>query len=139
MSLDLTEDKSTLIQVMAWCRQAASHYLGQCWPRSVSPDGVIRPQCVKCTHSVHFAVVLLGHRRLDQQFHEKGFEFVFKKLVCNLDYHFHTIAGTYGDVALLLSKHICKIWNALQHPDAWHEYIIHIIQQKILHHLMNYQ
>ena len=49
MSLDLTEDKSTLVQVMAWCRQATSHYLSQCWPRSVSPYGVIRPQWVK-TH-----------------------------------------------------------------------------------------
>ena len=31
---DLTYDKSTLVQVMAWCRQATSHYLSQCWPRS---------------------------------------------------------------------------------------------------------
>ena len=27
MSSDLTDDKSTLVQVMAWCRQATSHYL----------------------------------------------------------------------------------------------------------------
>ena len=33
MSLNLTDDKSTLVQVMAWCRQATSHYLSQCWPR----------------------------------------------------------------------------------------------------------
>ena len=32
MLLNLTNDKSTLIQVMAWCRQATSHYLSQCWP-----------------------------------------------------------------------------------------------------------
>ena len=32
MSLDFTDDKSTLAQVMAWCRQATSHYLSQCWP-----------------------------------------------------------------------------------------------------------
>ena len=38
-SLDLTEDKSTLVQVMAWCPQAASHYLSQCWPRSVASLG----------------------------------------------------------------------------------------------------
>ena len=24
-------DKSTLVQVMAWCHQASSHYLSQCW------------------------------------------------------------------------------------------------------------
>ena len=27
-----TYDKSTLIWVMAWCHQASSHYLSQCWP-----------------------------------------------------------------------------------------------------------
>ena len=47
MPMDLTDGKSTLVQVMAWCRQATSHYLGQCWPRSLSPYGVIRPQWVK--------------------------------------------------------------------------------------------
>ena len=46
MSLDFTDDQSTLVQVMAWCRQAASHYLSQCWPRSLSPYGVTRPQWV---------------------------------------------------------------------------------------------
>ena len=42
-----TDDKSTLVQVIAWCRQATSHYLSQCWPRSMSPDGFSRPQWVK--------------------------------------------------------------------------------------------
>ena len=26
------DNKSVLVQVMAWCRQATSHYLNQCWP-----------------------------------------------------------------------------------------------------------
>ena len=43
---DLTDDKSTLVQVMAWCRQATSHYLSHCWPNSMSPYGVTRPQWV---------------------------------------------------------------------------------------------
>ena len=46
MPLDLTDDKSTLVQVMAWCRQARSHYLSQCWPGSMTPYGVNRPQWV---------------------------------------------------------------------------------------------
>ena len=46
MPQDLTDDKSTLVKVMAWCRQATSHYLSQCWPRSLSLYGVTRPQCV---------------------------------------------------------------------------------------------
>ena len=47
MPLDLTNDKSTLVQVMVLCRQASSHYLSQCWPSSLSPYGVTRPQWVK--------------------------------------------------------------------------------------------
>ena len=47
MPLDLIDDKSALVQVMAWCRQATSHYLSQCWPRSMSPNGITRPQRLK--------------------------------------------------------------------------------------------
>ena len=32
---------------MAWCHQAPSHYLNQCWPRSMTPYDVTRPQWVK--------------------------------------------------------------------------------------------
>ena len=46
MSLDFTDDRSTLVEVMAWCRQATSHYLSQCWPRFMSPYGITRPQWV---------------------------------------------------------------------------------------------
>ena len=42
----LTDEKSTLVQVMAWCHQATSHYLSQCWPSFLSPYGIIRPQWV---------------------------------------------------------------------------------------------
>ena len=38
---------STLDQVMAWCHRAASLYLGQCWPRSMSSHDVTWPQWVK--------------------------------------------------------------------------------------------
>ena len=46
MSPDFIDDQSTLVQVMAWCRQATSHCLSQCWPRSLWPCGVTRPQWV---------------------------------------------------------------------------------------------
>ena len=58
MPQDLTDDKSTLVQVMAWCSQATSHYLNQCWPRSPTPYGVIRPQWVKAPgHSSHIIII----------------------------------------------------------------------------------
>ena len=43
-------DKSTLIQIIAWCCQATSHYLGQCRPRSTSTYGITRPQWVNPSH-----------------------------------------------------------------------------------------
>ena len=46
MSLNFTDDQSALVQVMAWCCQATSHYLSPCWPRSLSPYGVTKPECV---------------------------------------------------------------------------------------------
>ena len=45
MPQHLTDHQSTLVQVMAWCRQVTS--LSQCWPRSLSPYDVTRPQWVK--------------------------------------------------------------------------------------------
>ena len=39
MSLNLTDDELTMVQVMAWCHQATSHYLNQCWPRFFSHMG----------------------------------------------------------------------------------------------------
>ena len=50
MPLDFTDDQSTLVKVVAFCRQATSHYLSQCWPRSLSPYDVIKPQWVKLLH-----------------------------------------------------------------------------------------
>ena len=63
ISLDLTNEKSKLVQVMAWCHQATSHYLSQCWPSSISPYGITRPQWVKPTcspqHQKAACVILL--------------------------------------------------------------------------------
>ena len=47
MLLDLSDDKSTLVQEVAWCCQAASHYQSKCWPSSMLPQlSIIRPQWV---------------------------------------------------------------------------------------------
>ena len=44
---NLTDEKSTLIVIIAGCCQATNQYLNQCLCRSVSPYGVTREQCVK--------------------------------------------------------------------------------------------
>ena len=58
MPQDLTDDKSTLVQGMAWCRQATSHYLSQCWSRPMSPNGVTRPQWVNLTVRIFIRISL---------------------------------------------------------------------------------
>ena len=42
MLWNVFNEMSTLVQVMAWCRQAPHHCLRQCWPRSLSSYGVTR-------------------------------------------------------------------------------------------------
>ena len=47
MPSDFSDDRSTLAQLMAWCRQATSHYLGQCWSISATPWDTTKIQWVK--------------------------------------------------------------------------------------------
>ena len=46
MPYNLTYETSLLVQVMTCCLMAPSHYLSQCWPRTVSPYGGVRPRWV---------------------------------------------------------------------------------------------
>ena len=46
MTGNFTHEKSSLVQVTVWWHQATSHYLNHCWPISISPHGIIRPQWV---------------------------------------------------------------------------------------------
>ena len=39
---------------MAWCHQATSHYLSQCWPNFILQYGVTRPQGVKYPKSLSY-------------------------------------------------------------------------------------
>ena len=55
MSQNFTNEKWTLVEVMAWCHHVTSRHLNQCWPRSLSPYGIIRPQWV--TAEVNYNMV----------------------------------------------------------------------------------
>ena len=44
---NLIIEKSILVQVIAWCRQATSHYENQCLPISLPTYGINAPHCVK--------------------------------------------------------------------------------------------
>ena len=65
---------------MAWCRQATCHYLSQCWPRSVLPYGITRPQWVNTLQSSkngsHYADEILKYIFLNENYHTPGINLV---------------------------------------------------------------
>ena len=58
MSPDITYDKSTMDQVMAWCRQETSHFLSQCWPRS-------KQAYLKCRYISIFTLYMIYRHVVD--------------------------------------------------------------------------
>ena len=52
----LSNDLSTLVQVIVCCRQPTSLYLNQCCPRCMSPYGVTRPQWINIRSSPYVLV-----------------------------------------------------------------------------------
>ena len=54
MPRGFTDDKSTLVQVMAWSCQATIHSLSQCGPSSMSAYDITRQQCWVTFWLVHF-------------------------------------------------------------------------------------
>ena len=56
---DLADGKSTLVQVMAWCHQATSHYLNQCRATALMPYGITKTQWVHINLiSAHFSSII---------------------------------------------------------------------------------
>ena len=76
MSLDLI-DKSTLVQVMAWCRQATSHYLSQWWPSSLLPYGITRSRDISAWINEHIFINTLRPRQNGWHFTDEIFKCIF--------------------------------------------------------------
>ena len=84
MSLDLTDDNSTLVQVMALCLQATSHYMSQCWPTFMSPYGVTRPQRVNVNWTLFRKQVILSINTLRPRQNRRHFaDDIFKCIFLN--------------------------------------------------------
>ena len=60
---------------MAWCRQATSHYLNQCWPRFPTSYGVTRPQWVEEFNGPKFDWYLDNAARAIRLFYYSIFRF----------------------------------------------------------------
>ena len=128
MSLDLTDDKSTLVQVMAWCRQATSHYLSQWWPKSLSPYGVTRLidyvggyLYLKESENRNFKFEVDAHQ-LDLRLHHFTISFQFKKnqkLACLwLAGEVVNYVGIYGSKATE-GFSAFQAWSCLYHKSSY--------------------
>ena len=123
MSLDFTDDQSTLVPVMTCCRQATSHYMSQYWPRSMSPNDVTRPQWVK--PSIHDAVSVChsGVVTADScQFTSKHTNFIKQKYFSEL-FHLPNCFDKLQPFKLLYDFQHAKCIHISYH-------ILHFIQQK---------
>ena len=70
--------KSTLVQAMAWCHQAPSHYLNQCWSRSIPPydHKVLMYSDTSCTSPLTYIYQATSTHTANEQhiFHESSYE-----------------------------------------------------------------
>ena len=69
---NIFDDESELVQLMAWCHQATSHYLSQWWSRSVSACGVTRPQWVKLSFKSFLELEHISHKSTNISLFENG-------------------------------------------------------------------
>ena len=124
MSLDFTDDQSTLVQVMALCRQATSHNLGLCWPRSLLAYGVTRPQWDKyltsCTNMIITSVFLVYHwfsRFVDIfNLHSNVTELYWQVQIL-----LQVITGTLQTILIFIKAMITII---LLHQSHYHSYLV---------------
>ena len=98
MSLDFTDDQSALVQVMACCLTAPSHYLSQCWPRSLLPYGVTRPQWVKLVNGPRESTKIYLHKHNNTQ-HNKN-----RVRILSLKHHLYTKWTNNADTVISISE-----------------------------------
>ena len=125
-SLDLSDDKSTLVQVMAWCHQATSHYLNQCWPRSLPPYGTTGPQWVDITSLLHcMHLIYFSPYQHLRTFHQNGL-YVDIFFISSIHYYHIVHANCFQNLSII--HYILKlfIWN-------FHEFSLDKVLAKFLH------
>ena len=110
MPQHLTDHWSTLVQVMAWCHQATSHYLSQCWPKSLLPYDVTKSKWVKLKLSKMYSMTDLAIHRL---------KFVWQSInICIFALH---------SVIIIIITLVGKYWTM----DLMHRLVVSAFYQKV--------
>ena len=77
----------TLVQVMLWCRQATTHYLSQCWPRSMSLLGLnygdIDLGQIFSSNLVNIRATKLQETTIEVFFTKQSLFFIYPQLRCH--------------------------------------------------------
>ena len=108
--------KSTLVQVMAWCRQATSHYLSQCWPRPMPPYGVISPWWVNLISLIIVILLNLVYPTIQAKCRVQTRQMalpLMPRLLMLPGYQ----QSTFWQNTMILGKHY---YHARYHTDDWH-------------------
>ena len=123
-----------MAQVMAWCRQATSHYLSQCWPRSTSPYGIASSQWIKwsfpelppgkclflCMVALPLGLILMilfnTLRPKQSALHTTSSKVFLEKN--NVDLKFFALKGLIGIKLVLVKKRVwwCQTYKLLLDP-----------------------
>ena len=120
MSLDFIDDQSSLVQVMAWCRQATSHNLSQCWPRSLPPYVVTMPEwvnwcyCISLTRYPHniIAFCMLNNAALLELKSNKASQiYIYNKmeLGCNMSYRKISASHPVAFLCVHINLSLCSL------------------------------
>ena len=111
MPLEFTDDQSTLVQVMAWCHQATSHYLSQCWHRSLSPYDITRPQWINCAiHEITKRPILCIHSLWSSD--PKSHQRTWSALVQVMTWHWTGDIRHYRPLSALVQVMACCLFGA---------------------------
>ena len=114
MYFDLTDDKSTLFQVMAWCSQATSHYLSQCCPDLCRHMASLDHNEVKENKVQHVTVV-----REEHNFNPLHVKFIFGNLKMYLIFHhFSVLRWCSYFISLIVEEKQIFILH-IQHCGCW--------------------
>ena len=83
MPQDLNDDFYVLLHLVAWCHKATSHYLNQCWLRSMMPYGKTSSQWISKTLSIYYCIFLYDQSLIS----------IFIKPISKLVITFHVLAS----------------------------------------------
>ena len=100
------DNKTTLVQAMAWCHQAPSHYLIQCWPFDAT-----RGQWGQCLASVSHTIILLFPLDSTSWEHQQLYHILSVVLGFLLPVYIVTLNIDYSNTTVKANNEFCSYYK----------------------------